>query len=465
MGNTKMLGIDIGSYRMVMAESDNGKIRKTVTVTLPDNMVRDGRIIAYSAMADFIKETIRRRKPKYRDVVLSISAENYYIRQVDLPLMTTALLDVNLPFEFHDYISGDPERYIYDYAVLSMDDRNMKLMAAALSKDLVNNYRVMMRRAGLRLVKIVPDVLALSSILYHPERIVDTTKSKSELAAMRREVDERVRKERESAERAAKKRELAEKKAEQARLKEERALEKSGFILDEDDIAAAANWGDKADSASSDTLRDNSDSANSGMADIDISNSSMQNNNTLNINTSNGNAVNNDNVNSNASNGGTSYNDTPEGKDYAILDVGYGNAALHFFSKGTFEITRTMDEGERKIAQYIVDEYNMDIHIAMLQIENNQDNILNEQGILDLFDALATEIMRVMNFYSYNNPKNTIDRIYYFGGGTAMPQLLKAVEQATELPMHPLTDLIPGLTESQKQNLMAGPQAFGAVIE
>ena len=185
----------------------------------------------------------------------------------------------------------------------------------------------------------------------------------------------------------------------------------------------------------------------------------------MNINTSNGNAVNNDNVNSNASNGGTSYNDTPEGKDYAILDVGYGNAALHFFSKGTFEITRTMDEGERKIAQYIADEYNMDIHIAMLQIENNQDNILNEQGIIDLFDALATEIMRVMNFYSYNNPKNTIDRIYYFGGGTAMPQLLKAVEQATELPMHPLTDLIPGLTESQKQNLMAGPQAFGAVIE
>ena len=132
MGNTKMLGIDIGSYRMVMAESDNGRIKKTATATLPDNMVRDGRIIAYSAMADFIKETIRRRKLKYRDVVLSISAENYYIRQVDLPLMTTALLDVNLPFEFHDYISGDPERYIYDYAVLSMDDRNMKLMAAAL---------------------------------------------------------------------------------------------------------------------------------------------------------------------------------------------------------------------------------------------------------------------------------------------------------------------------------------------
>ena len=450
MGNTKMLGIDIGSYRMVMAESDNGRIKKTATATLPDNMVRDGRIIAYSAMADFIKETIRRRKLKYRDVVLSISAENYYIRQVDLPLMTTALLDVNLPFEFHDYISGDPERYIYDYAVLSMDDRNMKLMAAALSKDLVNNYRVMMRRAGLRLVKIVPDVLALSSILYHPERIVDTTKSRSELAAMRREVDERVRKERESAERAAKKRELAEKKSERARLKEERALEKSGFILDEDDIAAAANWGDAADSAGSDTLRDNGDSANSGMA---------------NNNTSNGNAVNSDNVNSNASNGGTSHDDTPAGKDYAILDVGYGNAALHFFSKGTFEITRTMDEGERKIAQYIADEYNMDIHIAMLQIENNQDNILNEQGVLDLFDALATEIMRVMNFYSYNNPKNTIDRIYYFGGGTAMPQLLKAVEQATELPMHPLTDLIPGLTESQKQNLMTGPQAFGAVIE
>ncbi|MDD4526126.1 MAG: pilus assembly protein PilM, partial [Lachnospiraceae bacterium] len=98
MSDKKLLGIDIGSYRLKIVESDGGRIRKAVTVDLPDNLVKNGRIVAFAAMALFIRETLKKNKFRYKDCAVSLSQENYYARRVHLPLMTTALLDVNLPF-------------------------------------------------------------------------------------------------------------------------------------------------------------------------------------------------------------------------------------------------------------------------------------------------------------------------------------------------------------------------------
>ena len=433
MSDKKLLGIDIGSYRLKIVESDGGRLRKAVTVDLPDNLVKNGRIVAFAAMALVIKETLRQNKFRYKDCAVSLSQENYYARRVHLPLMTTALLDVNLPFEFHDYISGDLGNYVYDYAVLSMDDKNMDLMAAATAKDLVTNYRVMMKKAGLKLVKIVPDVLAVAAILYHPERIVDPSKTKKELSDARREVEKKLQAERAAVEKAAREEQAEARKAEKEKEKAAKKLAKSGVVVDSAAVEnqttamndAAMNDAAMTDTAGPEAVAEKTTEGNSGAV--------------MNVN--------------------------DEVHDFAVLDIGYSNAKLHFFSKGTFEITRTMEEGEKELAQHIVDERGIDIHIAMLKLEHNQDNILSEQGTVDQFDAISTEIMRVMNFYSYNNAGNTIDRIYYFGGGTNIPSLIAAIGQSTGLPMSPLTELIPGITDDDRNNLGYGPQAFGATIE
>ena len=424
MSDKKLLGIDIGSYRLKIVESDGGRIRKAVTVDLPDNLVKNGRIVAFAAMALFIRETLKQNKFRYKDCAVSLSQENYYARRVHLPLMTTALLDVNLPFEFHDYISGDLGNYVYDYAVLSMDDKNMDLMAAATAKDLVTNYRVMMKKAGLKLVRIVPDVLALAAILYHPERIVDPSKTKKELSDARRAVEKKLQTERAAREKAAREEQVEARKAEKEKEKAAKKLAKSGFVVD------SAETADQPTVETANEVKPETASENTA-----------------------------------AENTAVTQSDSNEAQDFAVLDIGYSNAKLHFFSKGTFEITRTMEEGEKELAQHIVDERGIDIHIAMLKLEHNQDNILSEQGTVDQFDAISTEIMRVMNFYSYNNAGNTIDRIYYFGGGTTIPSLIAAIGQSTGLPLRPLTELIPGITDDDRNNLGYGPQAFGATIE
>lgn len=50
--------------------------------------------------------------------------------------------------------------------------------------------------------------------------------------------------------------------------------------------------------------------------------------------------------------------------------------------------------------------------------------VLEEQ-----YRTRAVQVMRVLNFYSFNNVNNTIDSLYYCGGGARYGELIDAVER------------------------------------
>ena len=72
--------------------------------------------------------------------------------------MTVKQLQLNLPFEFHDYISEPTEKYFYDYAVIEEGEKTMKLLAVACSRELIDRY---MDELGLgRQIKLLNKVFA-----------------------------------------------------------------------------------------------------------------------------------------------------------------------------------------------------------------------------------------------------------------------------------------------------------------
>jgi type IV pilus assembly protein PilM len=320
-----ILGMDIGSHDLRIIQMKDMQIQAFATAAMPDHLVKDGRIVAYNALGDLIRETVRENHLHGKAVAISLPGEVTYLKRSHLPKMTVQQLKVNLPFEFHDYISGNVDQYVYDYALIGMEENSMDLMAAAIPAETVEAYTGMIRRAGLRLVRLVPDVLAIQSILMKSS-------------------------------------------------------------------AAAAGK-----------------------------------------------------------------------KDFAVLDIGHSATRMHFYSGGQYEITRTLDTGSRQLAGMIAEAKNIDIHIAQLQIEQDQDGILEQDGSADYLDQMSTEIMRVMNFYSYNNPGNGIDCLYYFGSGLHMARLKKLIHDTTELEVKPLVQLIP--SGSIAVHLGDGPAAYGAVTE
>ena len=94
-----------------------------------------------------------------------------------MPAMTVDQLKINLPYEFHDYITEDKDKYFYDYAVInktSDTDGNlteMELMAVAAPKETINQYKTLFRRAGLRLTLIAPDYSAIRNIIKDYEEV------------------------------------------------------------------------------------------------------------------------------------------------------------------------------------------------------------------------------------------------------------------------------------------------------
>lgn len=174
------IGIDIGTGRLKLALCDGGIIRRVVSETLPDHLVREGRVVSYEAMADFIRETMKKCRLYGKECAVVLPTGAAYLRRVSLPAMSVEQLAVNLPYEFRDYLTMGKDHYFYDYAVneLRRDEsgalREMDLLAAAVSKELIGAYREMFRRAGLRMKVAAPVECAYANLLRtygaaHPE--------------------------------------------------------------------------------------------------------------------------------------------------------------------------------------------------------------------------------------------------------------------------------------------------------
>lgn len=417
----KYLGIDIEDRFLKLVVMKDGKVLKTCLEVMPDNIVMGGRIAAFHALSDYLRDTVRRNKIRVKDVTFALPSETYYIRRAKLPKMTAAQLQINLPYEFHDYLQDDTDQYVFDYSVLSVDEKSMELLIAALSKRQVEQYKEMCKRAGLRLCKLVPDVLAIQEIVLPSE---NPAAYRKRLAAQEKSRSEEEKRENRS----------------EAREKKQHLKDRKRNGLSVEELSARAAEEARAN----------------GMQPADA------------VGATPGNAA-------ASANGMTPGNAAPSGsiaateekrKDYAVLSLEYSRDRLHFFSNGAYEITRNLGITEKQICEVIAQNEGVDIHIAQLMLDRNQNHVLEQEQVSDLLQSIATEVMRVMNFYNYNNPRNTIDAIYYYGREVDSA-FLERIQSMTELPIRPLTDLLEESsgTAGTGNELLMMLQGYGAVLE
>ena len=436
----KYLGIDVEDRFLKLVVMKDGKVLKTCLEVMPDNIVMGGRIAAFHALSDYLRDTVRRNKIRVKDVAFALPSETYYIRRVKLPKMTAAQLQINLPYEFHDYLQDDTDQYVFDYSVLSVDEKSMELLIAALSKRQVEQYKEMCKRAGLRLCKLVPDVLAIQEIVLPSE---NPAAYRKRLAAQEKSRSEEEKRENRS-EAREKKQHLRDRK-------------RNGLSVEELSARAAeearANGMQPAGAVSA--APGNATAPANGMTPGNVAAPANG--------TAPGNAA-------APANGTAPANAAPSGsiaaaeekrKDYAVLSLEYSRDRLHFFSNGAYEITRNLGITEKQICEVIAQNEGVDIHIAQLMLDRNQNHVLEQEQVSDLLQSVATEVMRVMNFYNYNNPRNTIDAIYYYGREMDSA-FLERIQSMTELPIRPLTDL---LEEPAGNELLTMLQGYGAVLE
>lgn len=166
------LGLDIGTGALKMALCDENGVRRLAVENLPENLVKAGEIVSYEAMADFIKESLRKHRIAARGCAMILPTGLAFLRRLTMPVMDVEQLRFNLPYEFRDYVTAGKDQYFYDYAVNEIrqgDEEGgtgtMDLLAAAVGKQTVADYRNMCRRAGLRLRVAAPVECAYGNLI------------------------------------------------------------------------------------------------------------------------------------------------------------------------------------------------------------------------------------------------------------------------------------------------------------
>ena len=188
------LGIDIGKDQLKLVLMKGETIHKVVSVQMPEGLLKEGRIVSVETTGELIRKAMKEHKIRSKEAAVVVSSGICFLRNVTMPVMTAEQLVYNLPYEFRDYITDELKKYVFDYSVNSAqgvvplkssrkklkkkkgqeketleeemtERREMELLAAAAPLEAMDDIRLMLRKAGLRLTMAAPEVSACEILL------------------------------------------------------------------------------------------------------------------------------------------------------------------------------------------------------------------------------------------------------------------------------------------------------------
>lgn len=331
MGKT-VLTFDIGESYIKIAYKEKEQILVHVE-QMPENLMKDGIIQMPHMMTDFLKELKKEYHFPKGECGVVIPDELTVCRKLTMPAMTEKQLEVNLPFEFSDYISGEPQKYVYDYAMQEMiydEDgkaKEMILTGAVMSKESVLSYVNIFKNAGFKLRTLIPQEIALNNIM---------------------------------------------KKA-----IEEGRIEKN--------------------------------------------------------------------------------------KEYCIVNLGHRATQVYIFKGDELMVLRTIHVGNATIDQAISEHENVDTFVARTYKNKNFNGILEKEYAREAFGTLAVEVMKVINFYRFNNRESQLEEMYFMGGGSNIKELCNNIASANDLTGRTILDLMPA--NVNRENDLSGALAIGVLLQ
>lgn len=296
---SSLIGVDIGTRELKLAVVENGKITALEREHIPVDLISNGQITSFDALGEYIGAVCKERKLNVKKCSVLLPDSQCFVRYITTPMMKEQHLRINLPFEFHDFIQDDKDKYYFDFAVLSpkngeSDGNTLELMAAATKKGAYWKLWLCHENGGKKLAVAMPNTIGYSNLI----------------------------------------------------------------------PAVGA-----------------------------------------------------------------------ENQEYCFIDLGHTSTRINIFQGRRLVATKIIEYGMEMLDNIIAEIKNVDIHIACSYKESNYENVLESEQCINLYNAIAIEVMRAINFYRFNNPESHLEDAYLCGGGAYIKPLAEAIAQNTELTL------------------------------
>lgn len=135
-------------------------------------------------------------------------------------------------------------------------------------------------------------------------------------------------------------------------------------------------------------------------------------------------------------------------EDLCIVDIGHKGIRMFIYRDGIFRTHRAVDLGLWDLEQQLAAERGVDPHMAHSHLLSDFESALSQESSQELYNRMAVEIMKAVNFYNYNNREQSLSSVYLCGGGAAVQPLCDTIRRVTGLELKDIGTLIPGTIET-----------------
>lgn len=183
---THVIGLDIGSDGTKIVEAKVGRdgaelVGTPVVFRTPPQTVQGGVVVEPQAVGAAIKEHVAGFATK--KCILSVGGQSSLVVRIsEMPQMSEGDLKEAIQWELERQTTFPPDQVIYDYCVIDRPDTpedapNMEVLLAAAHEDLINAHVEAVQAAGLQVVGIDIEPLAVSRglVSIFGEQFIDQT--------------------------------------------------------------------------------------------------------------------------------------------------------------------------------------------------------------------------------------------------------------------------------------------------
>jgi len=155
----RLIGVDVspaGVKLVELSQSRSGlKLESMAMTQIPRDAIVENAIIDSTAVSGAIRAALDIAKPTSRKVAFAVSGNAAIIKMINLPAMSEFELEPQIEFEANEYIPYDNDEVFLDFQILGEvpnDPDQMEVVLAACKREVIEDYQLVLKDAGLEAV-------------------------------------------------------------------------------------------------------------------------------------------------------------------------------------------------------------------------------------------------------------------------------------------------------------------------
>lgn len=163
------IGIDIGTRSAKIAEvvwrNHEPTVKNTGIIDMPPGVIVEGKITACEPVTELLRRLVLDSGVSGKRAIAAVGGRSVLLRELVFPNLNRKELKAAIRWEMEKYIPGFADNWYYDYVRLERSANTLKLLLAAVPHDLINTLAQVVNQAGLCLLAVDLQPLAVYRFL------------------------------------------------------------------------------------------------------------------------------------------------------------------------------------------------------------------------------------------------------------------------------------------------------------